>query len=94
MLEKFGIFKGPEMLEGTFAFWAYDTRTKNLFLVRNSCTLYANCITGEFSSTEFEGSTALDEGKLYSVDFNQSSKAVNCIAEFYQYKFNSPYFIL
>ena len=95
MLELFGIDNGPEKLEGTFAFWAYNIRTKNLYLIRNSCTLYANFATGEFSSTEFENSVALDEGKLYQInyenDFILQSNRIKCIR---QYKFNSPYFIL
>lgn len=95
MLELFGIDNGPEKLEGTFAFWAYNIHSKNLYLVRNSCTLYVNWITGEFSSTEFENSVALEEGKLYQInyeiDHNTQDARIKCIG---QYKFNSPYFIL
>jgi len=94
MLSLFGIDHGPEKLEGTFAFWAYNIRTNNLYLVRNSCTLFANLINGDFSSTEFEGSIALEEGKLYSIDFNKqvSSQSLR-IKINYTYNFKSPYFI-
>jgi glucosamine 6-phosphate synthetase-like amidotransferase/phosphosugar isomerase protein len=94
MLSLFGIDHGPEKLEGTFAFWAYNVRTNNLYLVRNSCTLFANLNNGDFSSTEFEGSTALEEGKLYSIDFSKQDSSqgsrikINCT-----FNFKSPYFI-
>ena len=95
LLELYGIDNGPEKLEGTFAFWAYNIRTKNLYLVRNSCTLYANRITGDFSSTEFDDSAALDEGWLYQINYESNhftrDTRIKCIK---QYKFNSPYFIL
>jgi glucosamine 6-phosphate synthetase-like amidotransferase/phosphosugar isomerase protein len=93
LLELYGIDNGPEKLEGTFAFWAYNICTKNLYLVRNSCTLFANLNTGDFSSTEFESSVALEEGKLYKVNYEETAQdsRIKCIKAF---NFKSPYFIL
>ena len=42
LMYKFGITDGLSKLEGTFAIWAYNTKFDTLFVVRNSCTLYAN----------------------------------------------------
>jgi glucosamine 6-phosphate synthetase-like amidotransferase/phosphosugar isomerase protein len=95
MLELFGIDNGPEKLEGTFAFWAYNIHTKNLYLVRNSCTLYANLFTGDFSSTEFEGSIALEENKLYQINYEPERITQDARIKITgQFKFKSPYFIL
>ena len=95
LLELYGIDNGPEKLEGTFAFWAYNICSKNLYLVRNSCTLYVNYNTGDFSSTEFEGSVALDEGKLYQINYNSDCSIDNGRVRIIKnYNFKSPYFIL
>jgi glucosamine 6-phosphate synthetase-like amidotransferase/phosphosugar isomerase protein len=94
MLDVFGIENGPEKLEGTFAFWAFNTRTKNLYLVRNSCTLFVNWITGDFSSTEFENSEPLEEKMLFNIKYNNLYTRDAKIKYIKSYNFNSPYFIL
>jgi len=94
MLSLFGIEYGPEKLEGTFAFWAYNIRTNNLYLVRNSCTLFANLATGDFSSTEFENSIPLEEGKLYCIDYSKQQLTQNTRLKIKRtFSFKSPYFI-
>ena len=94
MLSLFGIDHGPEKLEGTFAFWAYNIRTNNLYLVRNSCTLFANLTTGDFSSTEFKDSVALEENRLYSINYKDpNSENTVLVKNNHTYNFKSPYFI-
>ena len=56
---------------------------------RNSCTLYANTDTGDFSSTEFEGSKLLTENSLYTLHNN--NKLVELPVKI---ESKSPYFIL
>ena len=94
MLDMFGIEGGPEKLQGTFAFWAYNIRTNNLHLVRNSCTLFANWFTGDFSSTEFKDSVELDEGVLYTVNYSKNHYTRDArLKASHRYSFKSPYFI-
>jgi glucosamine--fructose-6-phosphate aminotransferase (isomerizing) len=88
MLFKFGLKEGLSQLKGTFAVWAYNTITGDVYIARNSCTLYANLQTGDFSSTQFENSVMIKEGTVYKiVSFNK-------IIEETQFVSNSPYFIL
>jgi hypothetical protein len=75
-------------LEGTLAIWAYNIRTNNTYIARNSCTLYANLKTGDFCSTKFENSLMLDENVIYKIVNN------NSIVVETKFKSNSPYFIL
>jgi len=88
MLFKFGIKEGLSRLKGTFAIWAYNTGTRDIYIARNSCTLYANLQTGDFSSTRFDSSDMIKEGSIYKVvNYNK-------IIEETQFVSNSPYFIL
>lgn len=96
MLDReFTIGETLEKLEGTFALWMYNKSRKELFITRSSNTLFADMKTGDFSSTEFEGSTALEEGLVYSITVgNNYLPTDNIIAPLYFYKINSPYFVL
>lgn len=88
IINEFGIVDGLSRLEGTLAIWAYNTRTAQLYLARNSCTLYANTSTGDFCSTMFKDSVMLDENVIYKV-VNTNSIVVES-----KFKSKSPYFIL
>jgi glucosamine 6-phosphate synthetase-like amidotransferase/phosphosugar isomerase protein len=87
VLDMFGL-QGLSKLEGTLAIWAYNIRTKNTYIARNSCTLYANVENGDFCSTMFNNSQMLDEGSIYRINNNSS------IVKEYTFKTKSPYFIL
>lgn len=87
---KFTIGEALEELEGTFALWIYNTDSGKLYITRCGSTLFANFKTGDFSSTEFSSSTSIDEGVLYEVNISYGPY----IQKLYEYKFNSPYFIL
>lgn len=88
LIHKFGLSGGLSKIEGTFAIWAYDTAYNSLYLARNSCTLYANTDTGDFSSTEFEDSKLLNENYLYNL-YNHKLVVLPIKIES-----KSPYFIL
>lgn len=77
-----------ECLKGTFAVWIYHKSSHRLFIARSGSTLYGDCNTGDFSSTEFKGSISLKEGTLYEVE--NFSK----LTEKSTFRFNSPYFVL
>lgn len=89
----FSIGEALQELEGTFALWVYNKETKELYITRSGSTLFANRISGDFSSTEFQNSYVLDEGIVYRVYFNKNSQNKR-IEETYTYKTNSPYFFL
>jgi len=88
VINEFGLIEGLTKLEGTLAIWAYNVRTNQLYIARNSCTLYANVITGDFCSTMFEGSTMLDENVIYKIVNTNSIMAES------KFRSKSPYFIL
>jgi glucosamine 6-phosphate synthetase-like amidotransferase/phosphosugar isomerase protein len=88
LIHKLGLGPGLSKIEGTFAIWAYDILYRTLYLARNSCTLYANTDTGDFSSTEFEGSKLLEENLLYCL-YNHTLIKLPIKIES-----KSPYFIL
>lgn len=88
IIDKFGIDKGISLLEGTFAVWVYNIATNKIYLARNSCTLYANVKTGDFSSTKFENSVLLEEHTLYEIN---NYKEINILSNFTS---KSHYFIL
>lgn len=77
-----------EELKGTFALWIWSPYSYGVYLCRSGSTLFANFDTGDFCSTEFEGSTNLSEGIIYKIDNYKS------IHKFGQFKSNSPYFVL
>lgn len=80
-----------EQLEGTFALWIYNTTSREIFITRCGSTLFANLNTGDFSSTEFENSVSLDEGKIYQIYYQNKDRTG--IVEREEYKANSPYFV-
>jgi glucosamine 6-phosphate synthetase-like amidotransferase/phosphosugar isomerase protein len=82
------ISEAVEQLKGTFAFWAFNSKHKKTYLIRSASTLFANQITGCFSSTEFEDSKPLEEGIIYAI------QDYDCIVPAGKFKHNSPYFIL
>jgi glucosamine 6-phosphate synthetase-like amidotransferase/phosphosugar isomerase protein len=88
LIHKLGLGPGLSKIEGTFAIWAYDTLYCSLYLVRNSCTLYANIDTGDFSSTKFEDSKLLLESCIYKLENNKLVELLTKIES------KSPYFIL
>lgn len=76
-----------EELKGTFALWLWTPYTKGVYICRSGVTLFANQDTGEFCSTEFEGSKAIEEGYLYKIEnYNKIYKSI-------PFKHKSPYFI-
>lgn len=88
VINEFGLLEGLSKLEGTLAIWAYNIRSSQLYIARNSCTLYANVNSGDFCSTAFEGSTMLDENVIYKI-VNTNSIVVET-----KFRSKSPYFIL
>ena len=77
-----------ECLKGTFALWIWSPYSKGVYLCRSGSTLFANLETGDFCSTEFEGSISLDEGYIYKIeDYKKVIKSI-------PFKSNSPYFVL
>lgn len=76
-----------ENLDGTFACWFFNSRTKNKYLARVGSTLYGDMSSGDFSSLQDPYSTfnSLSEGVLY--------KVAGSIREVGKFNFNSPYFI-
>lgn len=57
-------------LQGTFSLWIVHKKTKQVYLVRQGSTLFANVDTGSFCSIECksEGWSELSEGCIYKVD--------------------------
>ena len=88
LIHKFSLTAGLSKIEGTFAIWAYDEVYNTIYLARNSCTLYANTDTGDFSSTEFEDSKLLEENTVYTLS---NGKLVELPVRI---ESKSPYFIL
>lgn len=88
IFNEFGIIEGLSKLEGTLAIWAYNARNGNIYLARNSCTLYADVNTGDFCSTMFKDSVMLDENVIYKI-VNTNSIVVET-----KFRSKSPYFIL
>jgi len=76
-----------EELKGTFAVWMYSIKQRKTYIARNASTLFANVDNGDFSSTEFEGSTSLKQGTIYDIN------NYNCIVPVAEFKYNSPYFV-
>jgi hypothetical protein len=70
-------------LEGTFACWI--TYGHNIYLVKQGSTLFANQRT--FSSTKFEDSKSLNDGKIYMI-------LENGISEVGQFKNSSPFMLI
>lgn len=82
-------------LEGTFALWMYNITSRNLFITRSGSTLFADWITGDFSSTEFKNSSPLIEGDIYQIHYEERRIFRDSrIKKLYSYRTNSPYFIL
>ncbi len=88
LINKYGLEKGINFLEGTFAVWIFNITTNKTYIARNSCTLYANTETGDFSSTKFKDSVLLDEHTLYEI---KDYKEINILSNFTS---KSHYFIL
>lgn len=88
VINEFGLVEGLSKLEGTLAIWAYNIRDAQLYIARNSCTLYANINTGDFCSTQFKDSIMLDEGVIYKI-VNTNQIVVET-----KFRSKSPYFIL
>jgi len=59
-----------KQLQGTFALWIINSKTKQMFLARQGSTLFANVETGSFCSLECKspGWNPLDEGCIYQID--------------------------
>ena len=88
MLEiKIKVSEAMESLKGTYAIWAFNNKHKKTYLARSASTLFANPVTGCFSSTEFEGSESLNEGIVYAI------QDYDCIVPAGKFKHKSPYFI-
>lgn len=84
---EFTIAEALEKLEGTFAVWMYNTDNNKLYVARSGSTLFANTKTGDFSSTEFEGSEPLGEGMVYSIANYYNIEPAG------RFKHKSPYFV-
>jgi glucosamine 6-phosphate synthetase-like amidotransferase/phosphosugar isomerase protein len=77
-----------EHLDGTYACWIVNNKTKNKYLARVGSTLYGELSSGDFSSARVPQSTftSLKEGILYKID-----SKIHSVGKF---TFNSPFFIL
>jgi len=74
-------------LEGIFACWIYSKHTKQVYVVRSGCTLYADKDMQIFSSvTTNKATNLLDEGKIYCL-------SPEGLAEVGGFKSNSPFFM-
>ena len=88
MLEvKKQVSEAMEVLKGTFAIWAFNSKTNKTYLARSASTLFANPVSGCFSSTEFQGSESLKEGIVYIIQDYSS------IVPAGKFKHKSPYFV-
>jgi len=81
------VSEAMEVLKGTFAIWAFNSKTNKTYLARSASTLFANPASGSFSSTEFQDSESLNEGIVYEI---QDCK---CIVPAGRFKHKSPYFV-
>lgn len=54
-------------LEGTAGLWIYNSRTSNTYLYRQGSTIFANMLTGDFSSVRGNNYVPLEQGALYSL---------------------------
>lgn len=59
-------FKCLRHLDGIFACWLYDTRTRNTYVFRNVSSVFYNREREMFSSVEFEDSEILPAGKVFT----------------------------
>lgn len=75
-------------LRGTFSCWMYNSSLEEAYIVRCGSTLFAND-EGEFSSRSTGNMRALEEGKIYCVDY--MNKYIHESGEF---RTSSPFFIL
>lgn len=77
-----------EELKGTFALWMWSPVSEGVYICRSGVTLFMNTETGDFCSTEFEGSEPVEEGHVYKI--NNYRNITKCLS----FKSVSPYFIL
>lgn len=71
-------------LDGIYACWVFNRASKNLYLFRCASSIFVH--KHRFSSVDFEGATALEEGILYQLDHHHFSEVAT-------FPYNSPYYI-
>lgn len=76
-----------EILEGTYSLWIYNTKSKNIYVIRCGSTLYGNLLRCEFSSYPDIGLTELENNSIHIV----TPEGLTFIDSF---KGNSPFFIV
>jgi len=76
------------LLHGTFACWAYNKQTRQLYLTRSGCTLFADINTSTFSSVKIPDDVdqELQQGVIYCA-------TVEGLAKVGTFEFDSPFFM-
>ena len=89
--EVHAIEQALEELEGTFSCWIYNELTENIYLARNSCTLFVRVNNNDcdFSSKYTHGMLPLTENFIYHVDVE--SVVIQQVGAFDS---DSPFFVL
>lgn len=64
-----------EHINGTYALWIINRRTKRCFVVRQGSTLFLNNKTGSFSSVECKSTSWMQavEGYIYEIDLKKQA---------------------
>jgi len=73
------------LLKGTFGLWFFESNTKNIYIARCGSTVFANVLTNEFSSIEFENCEPITEGHIYQL----TAEGITTVGLF---DFDSPFF--
>ncbi len=83
-----------EELEGTFSFWAHNSDTTNTYLVRCGSTLFAQSITGDFSSAQDRFMSPLDDHAIYRLFHEPDLAEGKRIEKVGHFDSHSPFFII
>ena len=83
-----------EELEGTFSFWAHNSDTNNAYLVRCGSTLFAQSITGDFSSAQDKFMSPLDDHAIYRLFHEPDLAEGKRIEKVGHFDSHSPFFII
>jgi glucosamine 6-phosphate synthetase-like amidotransferase/phosphosugar isomerase protein len=89
IFDLYPVNKGLEFLEGIFGIWAYHKSSGDIYVARNSSTLYYNPEKNIVSSAKIEGAELLEEGIIYEWKSNS-----NTLKEIKKFEYDSPYLIL
>ena len=83
------IVDGLSELEGTFAVWMVNRKSKNVYFARNGSTLFIHKNKKEFSSKMTKGFKSIPEGVIFKYDKTNEQFEANALFEY-----DSPFLIL